>query len=176
MAPTGCCSCHQRPAWVRGCEGAYQHPYQSADTVASVPCTVRTGRADPQVLAAVRAATNRRQLSADIIRLLDLVWPVLREQNVRTGHNVVVYYPGEGGSFTIEAGVEVFTEFTGTGTTTPASGARTSMSCSRPEHVVASAGGPGRLLLPATEPACLRAACPVQPRAGADRGASGTPG
>lgn len=76
-----------------------------------MPYAVRTGRADPQALAAVRAVTSRRQLSADIIRLLDLVWPVLREQDVRTGHNVVVYYPGEGGSFTIEAGVQVFTDF-----------------------------------------------------------------
>ena len=40
-----------------------------------------------------------------------MVWPVLREQNVRTGHNVVVYYPGEGGMFTIAAGVEALTDF-----------------------------------------------------------------
>jgi effector-binding domain-containing protein len=78
---------------------------------ASVQYVVRTGPADPRALAAVRAATTRRRLSADIIRLLDMVWPVLREQNVRTGHNVVVYYPGEGGSFTIDAGVEVFSDF-----------------------------------------------------------------
>ncbi len=29
-----------------------------------------------------------------IIRLLDQVWPLLREQGARTGHNVVIYYPG----------------------------------------------------------------------------------
>jgi effector-binding domain-containing protein len=40
-----------------------------------------------------------------------MVWPVLREQDVRTGHNVVVYYRGQGGTFTIVAGVEVFTDF-----------------------------------------------------------------
>ena len=40
-----------------------------------------------------------------------MVWPVLREQNVRAGHNVVVYYPGEGGMFTIAAGVEALTDF-----------------------------------------------------------------
>ena len=41
-----------------------------------------------------------------------MVWPVLREQNVRTGHNVVVYRAGGGGMMTIDAGVEVFTDFT----------------------------------------------------------------
>ena len=46
------------------------------------------------------------------MRLLDLVWPVLREQDVRTGHNVVIYRGGDdGGTLTIDAGVEVFTDF-----------------------------------------------------------------
>lgn len=72
---------------------------------------VRTGRADPRSLAAVRATTTHQRLGADIVRLLDIVWPVLREQDVRTGHNVVVYYGGDGGVMTIDAGVEVFTEF-----------------------------------------------------------------
>ena len=72
---------------------------------------VRTEVAGPRVLAAVRAQTTRQQLGADIVRLLDLVWPVLREQGVRTDHNVVVYYPGEAGGFTVEVGVEALTEF-----------------------------------------------------------------
>lgn len=72
---------------------------------------VRTGRADQRALAAVRATTTHPRLGADIVRLLDMVWPVLREQAVRTGHNLVVYYGGEGGTFTIDAGVEVLTEF-----------------------------------------------------------------
>jgi effector-binding domain-containing protein len=76
-----------------------------------VPYHVRTGYAGPRSLAAVRASTTHRQLAADIRRLLDMVWPVLREQDVRTGHNVVVYYPGEGGMFTIAAGVEALTDF-----------------------------------------------------------------
>jgi effector-binding domain-containing protein len=42
------------------------------------------------------------------LRLLDGVWPVLREQGVRTGHNVVVYLDA---AMTIEAGVEVFSPF-----------------------------------------------------------------
>jgi effector-binding domain-containing protein len=53
----------------------------------------------------------RAVLSTDIVRLLDMVWPVLREQGVRTGHNVVVYYGGDCGTMTIDAGVEVFTDF-----------------------------------------------------------------
>ncbi len=77
-----------------------------------MPYDVRTVQAGPRALAAVRAATTHQTLGADILRLLDMVWPMLREQGVRTGHNVVVYYPGEGGAFTIDAGVEAFTDFT----------------------------------------------------------------
>jgi effector-binding domain-containing protein len=82
---------------------------------ALVQYEVRTGRADPRTLAAVRAATTHQRLGADIVRLLDMVWPVLREQNVRTGHNVVVYRGGDGRTMTIDAGVEVFTDFAGQG-------------------------------------------------------------
>lgn len=56
-----------------------------------MPPVVRTESASPRALAAVRAQTTRQQLGTDIVRLLDLVWPVLREQGVSTGHNVVVY-------------------------------------------------------------------------------------
>jgi effector-binding domain-containing protein len=80
-----------------------------------VPYEVRTGQAQPRALAAVRASTSHQQLGADIVRLLDMVWPVLREQGVATGHNVVVYYGGEGGTMTIDAGVEAFTDFDGCG-------------------------------------------------------------
>jgi effector-binding domain-containing protein len=72
---------------------------------------VLSEQAGPRVLAAVRAETTRQRLGADIMRLLDLVWPVLRDQGVSTGHNVVVYYPGGEGSLTIDAGVEALTEF-----------------------------------------------------------------
>ena len=44
-----------------------------------------------------------------------MVWPVLREQDVRTGHNVVVYWGADGGLITIDAGVEVFTDFSARG-------------------------------------------------------------
>jgi effector-binding domain-containing protein len=84
-----------------------------------VPNEVRTGQADPRALAAVRATTTRQGLAADIVRLLDMVWPVLREQGVRTGHNVVVYYGGQDGVLTIDAGVEAFTEFSERGEVRP---------------------------------------------------------
>jgi effector-binding domain-containing protein len=77
-----------------------------------VPDEVRTEDADTRALAAARAATTHDQLGSDIVRLLDMVWPELRAQGVPTGHNIVVYYGGLGGTFTIDAGVEVLTEFT----------------------------------------------------------------
>jgi effector-binding domain-containing protein len=83
----------------------------AGDTVRAVPYDVRTEQAGPRSLAAVHATTNGQQLVADMMRGLDMVWPMLREQGVRTGHNVVVYYEGVGGGFDIDAGVEVFTEF-----------------------------------------------------------------
>jgi effector-binding domain-containing protein len=86
---------------------------------------VITGPAEPRLLAAVRARTTGPQLAGDIRRLLDMVWPVLREQGVQTGHNVVIYYnDSDDGSFAIEAGVETITGFTPSGevqrTATPA--------------------------------------------------------
>lgn len=84
-------------------------------TVTFVPYDVRISRAGPRMLAAVRTATTRERLGADIVRLLDMVWPVLREQGVPTGHNVVMYQVGEGGTFTIDAGVEVLADFAGRG-------------------------------------------------------------
>jgi hypothetical protein len=73
--------------------------------------TVRVERADPRPLAAIRSTTTRQQLGTDIVRLLDIVWPALRGQGVRTGHNVVVYRGGGGGRLTIEVGVEALTDF-----------------------------------------------------------------
>jgi effector-binding domain-containing protein len=80
-----------------------------------VPYEVRTERVAARLLAAAGATTTRQQLGADIVRLLDQVWPVLREQGVRTGHNVVIYYGGTGGGLRIDAGVEAFTDFTDRG-------------------------------------------------------------
>lgn len=89
---------------LRGCAG-------QAGTVTFVPYEVRISRAGPRMLAAVRTATTRQRLGADIVRLLDMVWPVLREQGVPTGHNVVLYNAAEGGTLTVDAGVEVFDDF-----------------------------------------------------------------
>ncbi len=72
---------------------------------------VRAERADPRPLAAIRATTTHQQLSTDIIRLLDKVWPVLREQQVRTGHNVVIYHGRSGQGLTVDVGVEALTDF-----------------------------------------------------------------
>ena len=47
-----------------------------------------------------------------IINSLDKVWPVLREQGVRTGHNVVIYRDGDGQTLDMEVGVEVPDGFT----------------------------------------------------------------
>ncbi len=79
----------------------------------SVAYEVRAEQVGPRVLAAVRAVTTPQRLGADIIGSLDQVWPLLREQGVRTGHNVVLYYPGQAGVLTIDAGVEVFAGFAG---------------------------------------------------------------
>ena len=62
----------------------------------------------PRKLAAARGGASRAELSRTILKLLDMVWPVLRSQHVKTGHNVVMYF---GGLEHIEAGVEVFSDF-----------------------------------------------------------------
>ncbi|MBO0837486.1 MAG: GyrI-like domain-containing protein, partial [Actinobacteria bacterium] len=74
------------------------------------------------------AHTTQQRLGSDITRLLGGIWPVLREQGVRTGHNVVIYHNSEGvcsdcgrpsngedAPLSIDLGVETFSEFTGSG-------------------------------------------------------------
>ena len=85
----------------------------------SVPYQVRTESAAPRTIAAVRAVTTPARVGTDIIRLLDLIWPLLREQGARTGHNVVIYRPGTGGDLVIDAGVEVPDGFTARGEVRP---------------------------------------------------------
>ena len=61
---------------------------------------------EPRALAASWAtATGRGPFGPLIIELLNGVWPVLRAQNVATGHNVVLYMVGP--PLRIAAGVEV---------------------------------------------------------------------
>ena len=76
-----------------------------------MPYEVHTEWAQPRALAAIREGTTQQQLSADIVRVLGLIWPVLREQGVRTGHNVVVYLGGEDGVLVVDFGVEVLSSF-----------------------------------------------------------------
>lgn len=103
--------------WPRGLRARNRQPPGSTfwfcANVGGVPYQVHAEQAAPRVLAAVRAVTTPARLGADIIGLLDQVWPLLREQGLRTGHNVVVYYPASAdGEFAIDAGVEVFEDFT----------------------------------------------------------------
>ena len=70
--------------------------------------TVRTEQVSARPLAVASAVTTPDRLGDDIRRLLGQVWPVLREQGVKTGLNVVVY---RNNPMTIEAGVEVFSAF-----------------------------------------------------------------
>jgi len=73
---------------------------------------IRVEDALPRRLAVARGGASRAELSRTILKLLDKVWPVLRGQHVKTGHNVVVYF---GGLAHIEAGVEVFGDFVDAG-------------------------------------------------------------
>jgi len=74
--------------------------------------TVTVEETQPRKRAAVRGGASRADLGRRILELLDMVWPVLRNQHVKTGHNVVLYF---GGLEHIEAGVEVFGDFVDTG-------------------------------------------------------------
>jgi effector-binding domain-containing protein len=76
---------------------------------------VRTERAEPRPLAAVQSRVSQQGLAAEIIRLLDIVWPVLRGQGVPTRHNVVIYHGQAGGELAITAGVEVLAAFSADG-------------------------------------------------------------
>ena len=77
-----------------------------------MPSDVRTEWAQPRVLAAISSTTTPQELGTDIVRFLDVVWPVLREQGVRTDHNVVVYRSGGGaGTLAVDVGVEVLSSF-----------------------------------------------------------------
>lgn len=72
---------------------------------------VHLDRVESRHLAALRVTTSRPRLGADIIGSLDKIWPVLRAQGARTGHNVVIYDGGTAGALRIDVGVEVTGEF-----------------------------------------------------------------
>jgi effector-binding domain-containing protein len=80
-----------------------------------VAIEVRTGQAAPRRLAAVRSVTTPQDLRHAISRSLGIVWPAVREQGVRFGHNVFVYRDGEPGTLIVELGVEVLGDFSESG-------------------------------------------------------------
>jgi len=61
-------------------------------------------------IAAIRTTAPQSQIGAGIIGSLDLIWPVLRQQGVETGHNVVIYYSEAEGIVTMDVGVEVLSD------------------------------------------------------------------
>ena len=73
---------------------------------------VRTEQAAPRRLAAIRSVTTPQDLGRTISRSLGIIWPAVREQGVRFGHNVFVYRNGEPGTMIVELGVEVLGDFT----------------------------------------------------------------
>jgi effector-binding domain-containing protein len=76
---------------------------------------VRTEQAAPRRLAAIRSVTTPHDLRRTISRSLGIIWPAVREQGVRFGHNVFVYRDGEPGTLIVEIGVEVLGDFTESG-------------------------------------------------------------
>ncbi len=81
---------------------------------------MRTERVQPRPLAAIRARIPLDRVGADIIRLLDVIWPVLRAQGAATGHNVVIYHGAEDGGLIVDVGVEVPAGFQADGDVQPA--------------------------------------------------------
>lgn len=83
-------------------------------------------RVEARTLAAVHASATPETLPDAIYRGLDQVWPLLRDQGVKTDHNIVVYRDGLA---SIDVGVEVLGPFEPSGevvaATTPAGEAAT---------------------------------------------------
>ena len=72
---------------------------------------VRIEQAAPRRLAAIHSVTTPQDLPQTIGRSLGVIWPAVREQGVRFGHNVFVYRDGGPGTLIVEVGVEVFGDF-----------------------------------------------------------------
>lgn len=62
----------------------------------------------PRPLVAISATASPDRLGSVIVSTLNKIWPVLRGQSVRTGHNVVIYRGQDSTSLIIDVGVEVF--------------------------------------------------------------------
>jgi effector-binding domain-containing protein len=66
---------------------------------------VRFIEVEPRPLAVVRRRASFAELGATVMQALDIVLPFLREHDVPTGHNVILYHDQ---LMNLEAGVEVF--------------------------------------------------------------------
>ena len=80
---------------------------------------VRMENAAARPLAAISTTASPDRLGAVIIATLDRIWPALRSQGVRTGHNVVIYRGLTEGSLAIDVGVEVFGDVAANGEIRP---------------------------------------------------------
>jgi effector-binding domain-containing protein len=105
---------------MRAPAGSHHHATASLVACELVGYDVRTERVQARPLAAIGAQVARERLGADIIRLLDMVWPVLRAQGARTGHNVVIYHGARDGVLSITVGVEAPDGFESSGAVQPA--------------------------------------------------------
>ncbi|MGH7686811.1 MAG: hypothetical protein ACREN2_08350 [Candidatus Dormibacteria bacterium] len=76
-------------------------------------------RAVARPFASVRETVLRKNLGGEIRRLLDMVWPEIRRQNVSFDHNVIVYRGGDADSLDVEAGVETLSAFAASGNVRP---------------------------------------------------------
>jgi effector-binding domain-containing protein len=108
------------PDYVHGRASPAVHRTPGLIAFEPVDYDVRTERAQPRSLAAIRARIPRDRLGPEIIRLLDVIWPVLRAQQVSTGHNVVIYHGTADGTLTVDVGVEVPAGFVPDGDVQPA--------------------------------------------------------
>ncbi|HET9052147.1 MAG TPA: GyrI-like domain-containing protein [Candidatus Dormibacteraeota bacterium] len=72
---------------------------------------VRLERVEARVLAALTDTVPEARIGEVIRRGLAAVWPLVREQGVRFGHNVFVYRDVGGGNLEVSIGVEVLGAF-----------------------------------------------------------------
>jgi effector-binding domain-containing protein len=70
-----------------------------------MPYDVTISEVAEQPIAAVRRKARLEELGPVFMGALDIVWGFLREHNVSTGHNVVVYFDQV---FNMEVGVQTF--------------------------------------------------------------------
>ena len=77
-----------------------------------MPYEVSTRHVEARPVAAVATSATQDTLADVIFACLDQVWPALRDQDVKSGHNVVIYRDGLNA---IEVGVETLDPFVARG-------------------------------------------------------------